>query len=152
MMPSVDKNADVNVQLGFLREGKMNEVSAVIFSNTATYGKVRAMSKAPNPHVFFETARFDGRSQRPMHTIKSRAEYTEDVLDGLVLLHNPCANYPLDLKTFARRGVTQYVWPLGDKVPTVFSYHGSLLQRTVITLQPNREKSISRVRTRPKLG
>lgn len=135
MMPSIEKSTGVNVQLGFFREGKMNEVSAVIFSNTATYGKVRAMSKASNPHVIFETTRFDANSQRPTHTIKPKADYTEDILDGLVVLHNPCANFPLELKIFAKRGVTQYVWPLGDRLPTVYSYHGNLLQRTVITLE-----------------
>ncbi len=121
------------VPLGCFSEPRMPEISAVLYSNTATWGKVRALSTDPNPYVWFETHRRNNATPTPSHTIMRRADYSESLLDGLYVFHNPHALHPLDCEMFRRPGVTQY-WleDLEVPVPSVEASDGALLQRHVI--------------------
>ena len=122
------------VPLGYFAEPVMPEVSAVLYSNTATWGKVRALSADPDPHVWFETQRRNNRALNASHTVQRRAEYSESLLDGLYVFHNPHALRPLDFELFRRSGVTQY-WleNVEMPVPSVDAADGALLQRHVWT-------------------
>jgi hypothetical protein len=132
---SVEKPSGAELQLGMFRNGRMPEISAVVFSSVATWGKVRALSMDQNPNVYFETLRANNYGPHPTHSIKSRAEYKEHLLDGLNVFHNPDARHPLDWEAFAGPMVTQVIWLPGESEPRIQTEDGILLQRTVITLR-----------------
>ncbi len=132
-IPFVTKATGAEIPLGLFRNRRMQGVSAVVFSSTATWGKVRALSGDPNPDVYFEFLRANSHGPQPTHGIMSKAKYEETLLDGLCVFHNPDATYPLAWKVFQAPRVTQVTWSSGHQEPFVESEHGVLLQRTVIT-------------------
>jgi hypothetical protein len=133
-VPTVKKANGADIALGVFRGGRMPEVSAVIFSSVATWGKVRALSMDPNPEVLFETLRSNSHGPLPHHEITKRADYHEGLLDGLCVFHNPEARKPLSWKVFRGPKVTQVTWGENWREPDVESEDRVLLQRTVVTL------------------
>jgi hypothetical protein len=104
---SVKKETGTDIELGVFQNGAMPEVSAVIFSTCATWGKVRALSTDPNPNIFFTALLLNPTGPRP-HCIRAKkSEYKETLLDGLRVYHNPDASHPLDPAIFRNPGVMQ---------------------------------------------
>jgi hypothetical protein len=83
------------IELGFFLDDRMKEVSAVIFSNLATWGKVRALSADPNPNVLFESKRFNEPGLKAHRRLQRKRDYKESLLDGLHIFANPNADIPL---------------------------------------------------------
>ena len=129
---SVEKPNGAKVKLGFFRDDSMADISAVLFSNTATWGKVRALSRDPNPDVVFETLRFNAHGTVPRHTIAARANYHETLLDGLHVFHNPHARRPLPHELFALPGISQHSWLEDEGFPFVDQDDGSIIQRSTM--------------------
>jgi hypothetical protein len=142
----VKKTSGAEVPLGYFRTAQMAQMSAVIFSNTATWGKVRALSRDPYPNVAFETLRLNVYGTKPTHAITPRAEYHESLLDGLHVFHNPHAQVPLPYALFAQPGVTQHSWLEQEGFPFVDQEHGAIIQRTTITVPS--AKALSDIVTR----
>jgi hypothetical protein len=134
--PIVMKSSGAEIRLGMFTQRRMPEISAVLFSSLATWGKVRALSKDPNPNVLFETLRVNNYGPFPFHTITPRADYNEHLFDGLCVYHNPDAINPLPLAAFRGPMVTQVTWPREDALPYVETSPGVLLQRTVMSFTP----------------
>jgi len=103
----IQKSSKVSLDLGLFTDDRMPEVSAVIFSTRATFCKVRALAKEGNNPVVFIGARMIQLENltgfQPF--ITNRPDYQETILDGLHILINPFANYPLELKLFDKREV-----------------------------------------------
>ena len=85
----------------------MPEVSALIFSSCATWGKVRALSADPNPHVVFTALRSNLNGPIPHRIVANKEDYNETLLDGLRVYHNPDAYHPLDPAIFRSDEVMQ---------------------------------------------
>ena len=101
---SVGKDNGASVPMGLFTRPGMEEVSAVLFSNTATYTKVRALAgEGPYPVLFF-AARYNADDLEPRMIELPRPQYSETVLDGLHLCLNPFATHPIDPSLFAERG------------------------------------------------
>lgn len=105
----VQKRPGSNKTLGLFTDSRMPEVSAIIFNNKATFSKVRALSKRTKEDGFFI---FSGsriiQSEKLTGTTrfcKFKSNYQETLLDGLHILLNPFANYPLDLRLFNNKEV-----------------------------------------------
>lgn len=137
-MSTIRKPSGAEVPLGYFTDSRMAEVSAVIFSTTATWGKVRALSKDPNPYVLFKTLRYNDYGPNPLKETTRREEYRETLLDGLHIFHNPYANHPLPWELFQPPGVTQLTYMPDEGIPYAEAPHGALIQRMIITLQPTR--------------
>lgn len=136
----VEKPNGSRVPLGYFARPGMPEISAVLFSNTATWGKVRALSADPNPNVLFSTLRYAEHAREPEYTVLPRAEYRETLLDGLCVFHNPYASRPLAHTLLDRPGVTQYWLPDPEfPIPDAKGTDGSLLQRYLLTLPVSQE-------------
>lgn len=103
----VQKNPGVNLELGLFTDARMSEISAVIFTTTATFSKVRALAKeGDHPKIFWgyrmvNLEDFSGLER--FFTLKP--DYQETILDGLHILVNPFAKHPLDLRIFENREV-----------------------------------------------
>jgi hypothetical protein len=89
-----------SVDLGVFKNDEFKWLSPVMFSSCATWGKVRALSADPNPNIIFEAVKYNPNGTQP-HIVKAKkANYTERLLDGLRVYHNPLAAHPLDRAVF----------------------------------------------------
>lgn len=119
------------ISLGFFLDDQMADISAVIFSNVATYGKVIALAKDSNSMGGFFTARH-GHRELNSYALE---DYDETLLDGLFILHNPFARFPLATDPFRQHGVAQFFSDGTSLVADVA--HGYLLERSCISFQPS---------------
>jgi hypothetical protein len=138
-MPWINKPNGAEIELGFFTRLEMREISAVVFTNLATWSKVRALSEDPNPYVYFETLRFDQHTNKPHHEITPKRDYSEPLLDGLHIFHNPYADIPLDHTFFRGRPVAQYFYPPGEDAPWCEAPDRHLIQRTTLTFAPEED-------------
>jgi hypothetical protein len=105
-----------------------------MFSSCASWGKVRALSADPNPNIMFEALKYNPNGTKPHLVRAKKANYTERLLDGLRVYHNPLATHPLDRGVFRHRDVFQsYYSEANDDWVYEFS-DGLLLFRRVETL------------------
>jgi len=127
----IQKNPDVNLELGLFTDARMADVSAVFFNIRATFSKVRALAKEGNYPIIFVGARMVQLENLAglKRFSETRPNYQETILDGLHILINPFAKHPLDLRMFEGREVAIHTYE-----PKTDSYlskilHGFLLQR-----------------------
>ncbi|EHN67966.1 hypothetical protein [Aliivibrio fischeri] len=106
---AVVKNENTTIPVGLFTTDEYKDVSAVIYSSLATWGKIRALADNPTAMTAYNTFHFPiGDSIIPEIRFAMKSEYTEDHADGLHILHNPFAEYPLDVSTFNHTRVAQY--------------------------------------------
>ena len=132
----IEKDNGASIQLGLFTNELMREVSAVIFSCTATWGKLSAMK-----HNFFSGCTVDSvwsvdKSGTPERRSEDHRLYHEKIVDGLCILHNPYAINPLPTDIFFCQGVAQYKYFIHDKTLHAIGLENSLLHRNVIDIRP----------------
>jgi hypothetical protein len=104
----VEKDNGTQVPLGMFQSEEYSDVSAIIFSCTATWGKVDALTKGSQIECNI-IATWGGKPNgKPYATQRPRAAHMETLEDGLQVFHNPFASNPLDLRIFRRAGVVQH--------------------------------------------
>jgi hypothetical protein len=111
----------------------MKEISAIIFTNTATFGKVRALSKDLN-FIWFEVLRYK-RGLPPIHEVLEKKDYHETLLDGLHIFHNPYADEPLDTQIFNRPEIVHHIFDVERRVPMENASDGALIMRELIRIR-----------------
>jgi len=79
----IQKPNGSGIKLGYFLNEEMEEISAVLFSNTATFAKLQALSSDSKHRVFFRSLRLDGNTRKLVQTVKGKSEYKEALLDGL---------------------------------------------------------------------
>jgi hypothetical protein len=133
---TVQKHETAEIPHGLFLADAMPEVSAVIFSSVATWGKVRALSADPNPNILFRALALNMSGHLPHKVVAPKVDYGEKLLDGLRVYHNRGARYPLDPAIFRAEEVMQSFWsrPEGDWIHE--QHEWQLLARQVSTLQP----------------
>lgn len=72
-----------------------SEVSAVIYSSLVTWGKLRALADNPDAKTIYQTFHPWEGSLIPEIRTTLKRDYVEHLLDGVYVLHNPFAKYPL---------------------------------------------------------
>jgi hypothetical protein len=92
---AAEKSEHANVPMGMFCEPHYPEVSAVVYSSLATWGKVRALADAPEAKTVYQTIHPCGDGLLPTVRSAVKSEYVEDLFDGLFVLHNPFATFPL---------------------------------------------------------
>ncbi|WP_346338811.1 hypothetical protein [Vibrio parahaemolyticus] len=103
----VEKANGSKIQLGIFKTAEFQEISAIIFSTTATWGKVEAMSKNTDIERYVSTAWYDPNNSSPIQMSTPNTLYTERIQDGLMVFHNPYAVEALDPTMFEIPGITQ---------------------------------------------
>jgi hypothetical protein len=132
-LDSVTKGSGNPVPLGIFGTDRFAWLSAVIFSSCASWGKVRALSSDPNPSVYFTALRYNPTGITP-HIIKARkSQYTESLLDGLRVYHNPSATHKLDVSIFRHTDVFQSYYSAEQQDWVCEHRDGLLLFRRVLT-------------------
>jgi hypothetical protein len=114
------KDNGAEIPLGFFSNNLMPEISAIIFSNVATVGKVRAMTKdIDKSEMFFIFSKFNRDGLHPFEGMLPKKQYYEGLEDGLGILLNPYAIHPVDEK-FIEMFPNYTIWdtemrcPIGD--------------------------------------
>lgn len=95
------------VKIGIFENDSMRDVSAIIFTNTLTLGKLSSLSKSSQEdmaHVI--NIRYD--YEPPHYKIHEvNINHPEYLLDGLYVFHNPNAKLKLSCKALGDNGVLQ---------------------------------------------
>ena len=114
----------------------MQEISAVLFSNTATFAKLQAFSANPPHTVLFKSLRLDGASRKLVQKVEEKSSYQETLLDGLSVYYNPFAKYPLDSQLFSSPEISHYSF---DPQKGTFHFdvpHGALFHHLSVAIVP----------------
>ncbi|MDP8566301.1 hypothetical protein [Methylophilus aquaticus] len=106
----IEKDNGSEIELGIFNSNAYSEVSAIIFSCTASWGKVDAMCHEPDSKMVINSMWGSEPHGEPVQKTSYKHEYTELITDGLQIYHNPFAKFPLPLGVFRRKGVVQ-VYP-----------------------------------------
>ncbi len=109
-LKSLKKKNGADVPLGLFRSDKFSDISAVLYSSLATFGKARALSDDDGKFLFKAIRIKDNLT--PILIEKTKQEYIESLCDGLRLFVNPYAKHPINLDNFADPGIRTF---LSDK-------------------------------------
>ncbi len=95
------------VPMGIFLDDSYADISAIIFSPVATWGKIRALAKNTGIPAVFTTLHPVEGSIHPERRQQPSNRYEEHLLDGLYVFHNPYAKKPLAPSVFNHERVAQ---------------------------------------------
>lgn len=130
---AIEKDNGAEISLGFFNDQSMKEISAVLFSCTATWGKLSAMAVNENLEKNIQTLWATAPNGKPTVGDIKRPEHQEQIFDGLQIYHNPYASIPLPPDIFRKARVVQHYF---DQKIGEWVYEGkcdSLLYRQVFS-------------------
>lgn len=131
----VAKDNGAEIELGLFNDDRMRQLSAVVFSCTATWGKVSALTpQTPEHQTIMRTMWTSAPDGRPVARVGRADEIGETLSDGLQIYHNPFAAYPLDPTLFRRKGVVQHYVDLTLRAWVVEGLEHSLIHRIPVTV------------------
>jgi hypothetical protein len=127
----ITKDNGAEIQLGFFSNNLMPEISAIIFSNVATVGKVRAMTKDSDKRdIYFTFAKFNKEGLYAHEGTLPKSKYHENLEDGLGVFINPYAKYPVT-DDFVSLFPNFTSWDIENKLPIGDARDGELFKRRV---------------------
>lgn len=94
------KNNGADVPLGLFCDDRCAEISAVVYSCLATWGKLRALGKNPRYEFEFTTLHPNAESINAVVRKHPGHAYSEHLCDGLYVFRNPYAKHPLPTGLF----------------------------------------------------
>jgi hypothetical protein len=113
----IEKDNGASIPLGIFNDDGWSEVSAVMFSCTATMGKVDMLCHDSSLYALGMSVWGGKPNGAAFERTGTRTECSETLTDGLQIYHNPFARHPLDARVFRRAGVVQhYMRPDGEWV------------------------------------
>lgn len=125
---SVLKPNGALVPLGLFTRPGLEHVSAVIFSNTATLTKVRALVGEGSYPVVLTGCRYNAKELRYRVDQALRPDYKESLLDGLHVCLNPFATHPLPTEAFEGREIAIHRFDTESQIYDVDAPDGFLFQ------------------------
>jgi hypothetical protein len=112
----VEKDNGAEIELGLFEDDSHSEISAVLLSTTATWGKVEAMA-GETENRFVNTVWWSEPDRKPIFRSSVTDTNQESIRDGLYVFHNPFAKSPVDPDTFRHKGITQvFVEPVTKRI------------------------------------
>lgn len=139
-LPHVLKDNGQPLPLGAFCDASMAGISAVIQSTAATWSKVRAMSDDPNVMI---TAIYENRDQGgTFYYDGPNSRYSEDILDGLRIYHNPYATRPLAPSLFDRPEIFQATLKGPLRLILMNDCRKNLVNRMAITCSPAKMQQV----------
>lgn len=110
-VPVALKNGSIPLSLGIFTSSAYKEVSAVIFSTTATIGKAITQTSLPKA---VRCSRYH-EVRGLVVEVKDNSKHFETHIDGLQIHHNPYAEIPLSLEAFDSYEITHYYYDTVSK-------------------------------------
>lgn len=135
LLEQVDKDSGATIALGLFTNDHMKEISAVVFSNTAGWCKVRAQSSELGAHIIFSALRYQAEELWPQLVTAWKKKYHESLIDGLHVCMNPFASIPFDAELFRRPDVAIHTYDPDSQTYAVDSQDGFLIQRSCMQLR-----------------
>lgn len=130
----IEKDNGTQIDLGFFTNNYMSEISAVIFNNCATFGKLRALTKERDERdMLFMFVRFNKFGLHPIQKMVNKNEYEESIEDGMNIYLNPYARYPVPRK-FVNLFPSICNYDVFDRIITGDAKDGMLYKRMVTVL------------------
>lgn len=117
------------VRLGLFKSDAHAQISAVLYSSLATFGKARALGNDEG-NITFRAVR-KKENAKATYITAPKSEYKESLTDGLVLYTDPYASAPINAELFADPGIRRYVANKGGRFDVSFHPDGDLYFRTV---------------------
>ena len=106
---AVFKNESTTIPVGLFTTEEYKDVSAVIYSSLATWGKIKALADNPKDIAVYHTLHAHNRkSLVPEIRTTTKAEYKENIADGIHIIHNPFAEHAIQTSTFHHERIAQY--------------------------------------------
>jgi hypothetical protein len=136
-MQSIKKPNGSSIPLAYFTNSGMAEISAVIFSSTATVGKLQALSIVEEGSMtLVQALRLDAGSRGIRQEVREGRAYRESLFDGLSVFYNPFATHAVPKGLFDLPGVSHYTFDpksgtLHSEIPD-----GALMQRIIATIRP----------------
>ncbi|WP_152622516.1 hypothetical protein [Archangium violaceum] len=140
-MSKVLKDFGAEVPLANFTSPAMKEISAVIFSNTATWGKVQARSSIKDNSLLFSALRINPESTSHRKIKSFASNYHETLLDGLHIFLNPYAKHPLNIRGFMNREIAIHSYDPRQEIYRPWYPDGFLVQRSTLRLFFAKNKS-----------
>lgn len=131
-MEEIDKKNGAKVPLGYFTTPEFAHISAVIFSNTATFGKVRVMCDDPRI-TLVSHSRYNDFGTQPINEVTFKKNYVEHLLDGLIVFHNPFADTPFNNKAIYHPVIAHSTFDSKTKENISHIPHNFLFQRFINT-------------------
>ncbi|MBE0744407.1 hypothetical protein, partial [Escherichia coli] len=128
----ITKDNGTEVPLGFFCDNQYENISAIIFNCNATWGKVVALANKNNPNGQISSVWAVPPEGKPKGIICKPSEYNENILDGLMIFHNPYAKNPLSPHVFRSDRVVQFIPDHKTMMLQVENYNNCLHSRSVI--------------------
>lgn len=99
---------DSNINLGIFCNKKMQDISAIIFTNLLTLGKLSSLSKSIQPDMSYVlNVRYD--IHKPHFKIHEVDEnHPEDLLDGVYVFHNPNAKNKFECESIKSNHLVEF--------------------------------------------
>lgn len=130
------KDTGADIKLGLFNDDSYHDVSAIIFTNTLTLGKLASLYKSENTSLDF-VLNVRHVIEEPcfkLHEVSS--DNPETLLDGLYVFHNPYASNPIDIELFSQlaqfssddKGYYQY----GEHALIASRYHSPSLPSELV--------------------
>jgi hypothetical protein len=101
------KENGASVPLGLFLDDSASEVSAVVYSCLASWGKLRALADSPDSKSIYQTIHPSSLGILPEVRVTEKENYVEHLADGLYVFHNPYAKFPLRRDVFNHDRVAQ---------------------------------------------
>lgn len=125
------KHNEAEINIGLFNDTKYEYVSAVLFNPIATSGKARAHQSKRLKETSFETVRYNLYGPDTIHEYSiPHKKYHESLLDGMYLLLNPNAKYPIDPELFNDSDISIWYDAEKQKVKHRFLFIRSVLSTT----------------------
>jgi hypothetical protein len=130
---AVAKNQSTDIAVGLFCSPAYADVSAVIYSSLATWGKVRALADNPAARTVYTTFHPNPVGLAPTVKRAVKKDYSEHLLDGLYVLHNPYAARPVPAATLSHERLAEIHFDthLDMRAPDDF-----LLMRSLLSVMP----------------
>lgn len=129
------KDGRIPLPTGLFLDDRMKEVSGILFSSLATFGKARALSNSDGIFIF-HAIRIRNNVE-PIRIGAPKADYRESLRDGLRLFHNPYAAIPLPDGLFEPDDIREFRLVDG-KMRTTCHPDGDLCMRQVQAINVRR--------------
>lgn len=132
---SVLKDNGTEIELGFFTDDRMKEVSAIVFSSTATATKAQALKSEHYPNTIFYAHRYDIKSwDKPKIVVCCGGDFKETLLDGLHIFFNPYASFPLDPANLIHGDITYHDYDAENRESIAVANDGALLSHSCFTV------------------
>ncbi|MBU0925310.1 hypothetical protein KKG81_10520 [bacterium] len=130
--PFCEKNDGTKLELGIFRSDKYSDISAIIFSTTATISKVIVQTNIDCDVRITKYKEIQDIKDMMNLVIVKNLDYNKEILDGLQVHHNPYAKIPLDLREFDNHYITHYFYDVENDYIVVEQNEGTLVSRNTI--------------------